>query len=37
MRPIVSDGSVIYDNKMGSSDTVDEATELGGGSIIIHR
>ena len=31
------DGGVIYDNQMGKSDTGDDATELGGGSIVIHR
>ena len=27
---------VVYDNQMGESDTGDDATELGGGSIMIH-
>lgn len=29
--------SMIYDNKAGESDTGDAATELGGGSIVIHK
>jgi hypothetical protein len=29
-------GAVAYDNQLGSSDTGDDATALGGGSIIIH-
>ena len=28
---------IVYDNKMGSSDTGNDATELGGGSIVIHK
>jgi len=28
--------TIIYDNKMGASDTGSDATELGGGSIVIH-
>ena len=28
---------VIYDNKIGESDDSYEATELGGGSIVIHK
>jgi len=31
-----SSGDVVYDNQMGKSDTGDDATELGGGSIVIH-
>lgn len=30
------DEVIIYDNQMGKSDTGDNATELGGGSIVIH-
>ena len=30
-------GGVIYDNQAGKSDTGDDATEMGGGSIIIHK
>jgi hypothetical protein len=30
-------GSVIYDNQMGKDDLGDDATELGGGSIVIHK
>ncbi len=30
-------GSIVYDNKMGASDTGNDATELGGGSIVIHK
>jgi hypothetical protein len=29
-------GTIIYDNQMGMSDSDDSATELGGGSIVIH-
>lgn len=29
-------GSIIYDNQMGKSDSGDDTTELGGGSIVIH-
>ena len=29
--------SIVYDNKAGESDTSDTATELGGGSIVIHK
>jgi predicted GH43/DUF377 family glycosyl hydrolase len=29
--------SIIYDNKHGAPDTGDDATELGGGSIVIHK
>jgi hypothetical protein len=32
----VSSGTVVYDNKMGLADTTNDATVLGGGSIIIH-
>ena len=32
----VSSGYTVYDNKMGEADTSNEATALGGGSIIIH-
>lgn len=32
-----SGGGLIYDNQPGKPDTGDDATELGGGSIIIHR
>ncbi|MEK7751094.1 MAG: hypothetical protein AAB654_04200 [Acidobacteriota bacterium] len=32
-----SGGGVIYDNQPGKPDTGDDATELGGGSIIIHK
>jgi hypothetical protein len=28
---------VIYDNQMGDEDDADPATELGGGSIVIHQ
>ncbi len=28
---------IVYDNKPGASDTGDDATELGGGSIVIHK
>jgi len=28
---------VVYDNQMGASDDGDDATELGGGSIVIHQ
>jgi hypothetical protein len=28
--------SIVYDNQMGESETGDAATELGGGSIVIH-
>jgi hypothetical protein len=34
---IDSGGAVVYDNKMGQPDDSNEATELGGGSIIIHK
>jgi len=30
-------GAVVYDNKMGQPDDSNEGTELGGGSIIIHK
>ncbi len=30
-------GGVVYDNQMGKDETGDDATELGGGSIIIHK
>ncbi len=30
-------GIIVYDNKMGSSDVGNDATELGGGSIVIHK
>ncbi|MEK7755022.1 MAG: Ig-like domain repeat protein, partial [Acidobacteriota bacterium] len=30
-------GGVVYDNQAGKPDTGDDATELGGGSIIIHK
>ncbi|MBI4890898.1 MAG: hypothetical protein HY821_09765 [Acidobacteria bacterium] len=30
-------GGLVYDNQPGKPDTGDDATELGGGSIIIHR
>jgi hypothetical protein len=30
-------GSVIYDNQMGKDDNGNDATELGGGSIVIHQ
>ena len=29
-------GVIVYDNKLGASDTGNDATELGGGSIVIH-
>jgi len=29
-------GDIVYDNKMGASDTGDDATEIGGGQIVIH-
>jgi len=29
-------GEVIYDNQMGAEEDADPATELGGGSIVIH-
>ena len=29
-------GNVIYDNQMGSGDTADPTTTLGGGDIVIH-
>lgn len=29
-------GGVIYDNRLGAAESSDEATELGGGSIVIH-
>ena len=32
-----STGSVIYDNQMGTDDTSNSATVLGGGSIVIHQ
>lgn len=32
-----STGSVVYDNQMGSDDTSNNATVLGGGSIVIHQ
>jgi hypothetical protein len=28
---------IVYDNKMNFPDTIDDATELGGGSIVIHK
>lgn len=31
------DDSIVYDNKNGASDTGDDTTELGGGSIVIHK
>jgi hypothetical protein len=34
---ITGAGGVVYDNKHGSPDTSDDATELGGGSIKIHK
>jgi hypothetical protein len=34
---IDSGGAVVYDNKMGQPDDSNEGTELGGGSIIIHK
>jgi hypothetical protein len=34
---IWNSGGIVYDNKMGASDTGDDATELGGGSIVIHK
>jgi hypothetical protein len=36
MKITGADGGLIYDNKMGSSDVGDDATVLGGGSILIH-
>jgi hypothetical protein len=30
-------GEVIYDNQLGTSDSSSDATELGGGSIVIHK
>jgi hypothetical protein len=30
-------GGVVYDNKMGSSDSGNDSTEIGGGSIVIHK
>lgn len=30
-------GAVVYDNRMGEPEDGDAATELGGGSIVIHR
>jgi PKD repeat protein len=30
-------GGLVYDNQMGASDTADQATALGGGSIVIHK
>ena len=33
---ITGPGGIVYDNKMNQPDTSDEATELGGGSIVIH-
>ncbi len=30
-------GEVVYDNQVGASDTDDPATEIGGGSIVIHK
>jgi hypothetical protein len=32
-----STGEVVYDNKMGADEYGDAATELGGGSIVIHK
>ena len=32
-----STGQVVYDNQMGASDNTDPATEIGGGSIVIHK
>ncbi len=28
---------IIYDNQMGEADDADAATEIGGGSIVIHK
>ena len=30
-------GAIVYDNKTGSLDTSNDATVLGGGSIVIHK
>ena len=32
-----STDTVVYDNMLGASDTADPATEIGGGSIVIHK
>jgi hypothetical protein len=29
--------TVVYDNQMGDGDNADPVTEIGGGSIVIHR
>ena len=29
--------SMVYDNQVGAADDIDPTTELGGGSIIIHK
>jgi len=34
---IWDDSEVVYDNKMGESDDSTATTELGGGSIVIHK
>jgi hypothetical protein len=33
----LTSGGVIYDNKMGSSEESDDATEISGGSIVVHK
>jgi hypothetical protein len=33
----VASGTLVYDNKSGAADDSGDATQLGGGSIVIHR
>ena len=33
----LADESIVYDNQMGEDDDSEAATELGGGSIVIHE
>jgi hypothetical protein len=32
-----SGDEVVYDNQMGASDDSEDATDIGGGSIVIHK
>jgi len=32
-----NDDVIVYDNQMGDADDADPATEIGGGSIVIHK
>jgi len=32
-----SSGAVVYDNQMGAADDAEPATEIGGGSIVVHK